>query len=127
MKTSSAKNKGRKLQQYVVRKLIEFLGIDPQDVESRSMGAGGEDIILSKEARRLFPFSVECKNTERLNLWESYKQASANADYGEPLLIIKRNQHKPLAVLDFDYLLELLQKDAMVKLDPDDAARRNGL
>ena len=47
MKTQSAKAKGRRLQQWVRDLLIEELEIHPEDVESRSMGAGGEDLILS--------------------------------------------------------------------------------
>ena len=44
MKTQSAKAKGRRFQQWVRDKLIESLGIHPEDIESRSMGAGGEDL-----------------------------------------------------------------------------------
>ena len=47
MKTQSAKAKGRKLQQWMRNLLIEKLEVHPEDIESRSMGAGGEDLILS--------------------------------------------------------------------------------
>ena len=46
MKPSSAKQKGRKFQQWVRDILIERLGIDAEDIESRSMGSGGEDIMM---------------------------------------------------------------------------------
>ena len=39
------------------------------------MGDSGEDILLSPAARKLFPFSVECKNQEKLNIWSSLEQA----------------------------------------------------
>ena len=39
MKTQSAKAKGRRLQQWFRDLLIETLGIHPEDIESRSMGA----------------------------------------------------------------------------------------
>ena len=48
MKTQSAKAKGRRFQQWVRDKLIESLGIHPEDIESRSMGAGGEDLIYGR-------------------------------------------------------------------------------
>jgi len=64
------------------------------------MGASGEDVLLSPKARAIFPYSVECKNQERLNLWKAWEQAEANAGSHEPLLIVKRNQRKPLAVMD---------------------------
>ena len=62
MKTQSAKAKGRKLQQWVRDQIIEQLEVHPEDIESRSMGAGGEDLIMARAARQKFPFSVECKN-----------------------------------------------------------------
>ena len=48
MLTSSAKAKGRRLQQWVRSLLIEKLGIHEEDIESRSMGAGGEDLIMAR-------------------------------------------------------------------------------
>jgi len=56
--------------------------------------------MLSPAARLLFPYSIECKNTETLNVWAAWKQACANAGEHEPLLIIKRNRAQPLAVVD---------------------------
>ena len=43
------------------------------------MGAGGEDLIMARAAREKFPFSIECKNVEKLNVWEAYEQAQARA------------------------------------------------
>ena len=114
MKPKSAKQKGRALQQLVIKRLIECLGINPQDIENRSMGCGGEDIILSVSARRAFPFSVECKNQESVNVWNAYAQAESNQRNGEPLVIIKRNNHKPLAIIDFDFLLELIKINSIL-------------
>ena len=54
MKTQSAKAKGRKLQQWVRTQLIEQLDVHPEDIESRSMGAGGEDLIMARAARQKF-------------------------------------------------------------------------
>ena len=59
MKTQSAKAKGRNLQQWVRTQLIEQLDVHPEDIESRSMGAGGEDLIMARAARQKFPFSIE--------------------------------------------------------------------
>ena len=91
MKVQSAKAKGRRFQQWVRNKLIEILNIHPEDIESRSMGAGGEDLIMARAAREKFPYSVECKNQEKVNIWESYKQAVENSKDYEPILFIKRN------------------------------------
>ena len=45
------KRKGRRLQQWVRNQLIEKLEVHPEDVESRSMGAGGEDLIMARGSR----------------------------------------------------------------------------
>ena len=105
MKTSSAKAKGRRFQQWVRDQLIEQLDVHPEDVESRSMGAGGEDLIMARAAREKFPYSIECKNQESLNVWKSYEQAESNAGDYEPILFIKRNNQKPLVVVDADYFV----------------------
>ena len=110
MKTSSAKAKGRKLQQWVRDLLIEKLNVHPEDIESRSMGAGGEDLIMARAAREKFPMSIECKNQEKVNVWESYKQAEDNSGKYEPVVIIKRNKSKPLVVVDAEYFVSLFDK-----------------
>ena len=109
MKTQSAKAKGRRFQQWVRDKLIEVLNIHPEDIESRSMGAGGEDLIMARAAREKFPYSVECKNQEKINLWESYNQAQQNSKNHEPVVILKRNNSKPLILVDAEYFVKLHQ------------------
>ena len=107
MRVQSAKAKGRRLQQWVRDLLIESLNIHPEDIESRSMGAGGEDLIMARAAREKFPHSIECKNVEKLNIWDAYEQASANCGEYEPLVIMKKNGKKPLAVVDAEYFISL--------------------
>ena len=109
MKTQSAKAKGRRLQQWFRDLLIEKLNIHPEDIESRSMGAGGEDLIMARAAREKFPYSVECKNQEKINLWESYNQAQQNSKNHEPVVILKRNNSKPLILVDAEYFVKLHQ------------------
>ena len=89
--------------------LIEKLDIDPEDIESRSMGAGGEDLIMSKAARNKFPYSVECKNQERLNIWQAWDQANGNKGIYEPLVVIKKNGVSPLVVLDAESFLDMIK------------------
>ena len=45
------------------------------------------------------PFSIECKNVERLNVWEAYEQCCANAGDHQPALFMKKNRKKPLVVV----------------------------
>ena len=111
MKPRSAKNKGKRLQNNVRDLILEkFNQLEPDDVRSVTMGDSGEDILLSPAAWRLFPFSVECKNQEKLNIWSSLEQAETNSGKHVPLLIFKRNRTKTYAVLEFDKLLELLNE-----------------
>jgi len=112
MKVQSAKAKGRRLQQWVRDKLIESLQIHPEDIESRSMGAGGEDLIMARAARQKFPHSIECKNVEKLNVWEAYEQASVNCGDYEPIVVMKKNGKKPLVVVDAEYYIKLHSKRA---------------
>ena len=111
MKPQSAKAKGRLLQQWVRDLLVESLKIHPEDIESRSMGAGGEDLIMSRAARQSFPYSIECKNQEKINVWSAYDQASENSLGYTPLVVIKRNRSKPLVVIDAETFIELHKKD----------------
>lgn len=106
MRPQSAKAKGRRLQQWVRDQLIEHLEVHPEDIESRSMGAGGEDLIMARDARQKFPFSIECKNQEKLNIWDAYEQACSNCNDYEPIVFIKKNGKKPLVVLDAEYFIK---------------------
>ena len=109
MKTQSRKAKGSRLQQQFMQLLIEKLEIDPEDIESRSMGAGGEDLIMSKAARNKFPYSIECKNQEKLNIWSAWEQANGNKGIYEPLVVIKKNGVSPLVVLDAESFLDMIK------------------
>ena len=107
MKPQSAKAKGRRLQQQFRELLIEELGIHPEDIESRSMGAGGEDLIMARAAREKFPYSIECKNVEKVNVWEAYKQAEENSKNYEPVVVMKKNNHKTLVVIDAEHFVKI--------------------
>ena len=109
MKTQSAKAKGRNLQKWVVNKLIETFDIHPEDIKSCSMGAGGEDVVMARAASEKFPFSVECKNVEKLNVWDAYEQAKANSSGYEPIVVMKKNHKKPLVVLDAEHFIEIIK------------------
>ncbi len=112
MKPRSAKNKGKRLQNKVRDLILEKFNskLEPDDVRSITMGDAGEDILLSPAARRLFPFSVECKAQESLSIWSALQQAESNAGKHIPLVIFKRNRSKTYAVLEFKELLKLLDE-----------------
>jgi hypothetical protein len=115
MLTSSAKAKGRRLQQWVRDLILDlFSTLEEDDVKSTSMGAGGEDIQLSPAARKLMPITVECKNKKSFAVYKDYDQATnhSSKSYVEPVLVIKGDRKKPLAVVDATHYFRLLREVA---------------
>ena len=116
MKPSSAKAKGRRLQNEIREILLEHFGdrLEDDDVRTAIMGESGEDLKLSPVARRLFPYSVEAKNQEKLNIWSALEQAEGNARNGAaPLVVFKRNRSDTYVSLKFkDFLKALKQSRA---------------
>ena len=120
MKIKSAKAKGRNLQNLVRDKLRSiFVGkvfwnqtIEEDDIKSQTMGMSGQDIVLSPSAKKVIPYSFECKNTERLNLWKSLEQCESNCEDREPVLVIKRNRSDVYAVVKFDNFLKSIKDNA---------------
>ena len=115
MKPRSAKNKGKRLQNKVRDLILEkFNQLEPDDVRSVTMGESGEDILLSPAARKLIPYSFECKNQEKLNIWSSLEQAETNSGNHIPIVIFKRNRSKTYVALEFEKLLELLDEEKTI-------------
>ena len=118
MNIKSAKAKGRNLQNLVRDKLRKifveewklFPKLENDDIKSQTMGMGGEDIVLSPTAKKLIPYSFECKNTERLNLWGSLQQCQDNCEDRTPVLVFKKNRSKVYAVIEFDEFLKLIRE-----------------
>ena len=76
MKTSSAKQKGRRLCALLREHLLQaFSTLQPDDIIVTPSGVPGEDIRLSPYARLLIPFTFEAKNVEKISIWSAIKQA----------------------------------------------------
>lgn len=108
MKPASAKAKGRSFQQWVRDVILKnHPSLEPDDVRSTSMGAGGEDILLSPAARKLVPFSIECKCVASAAVYKWYEQAKENCPKGvEPLVVFKGNRKKPMVMVDAEWFFE---------------------
>ena len=113
MRPSSAKAKGRKLQQEVRDIILEhFKELEPDDVKTAIMGESGQDIKLSPAARRVFPYAVECKNVEKINVWSALEQAEDNSnDNQTPLLVFRKNRTKTYVSLSLDDFMKLIKKN----------------
>ena len=108
MRPHSAKAKGRRFQQWVRDRLLGAAAqLEEDDIRSTSMGASGEDLLFSPAARKIYPIAPECKNQERLGIWEAMAQAEANADGFQPVLFFTRNRAPRYACLDADALIAL--------------------
>ena len=110
IKVSSAKAKGRRLQQWVRDYLHSNLeGIEKDDVTSTPGGVNGPDIGLSPLARKLFPWTVECKSRSSFSVYEALEQAERNLIKNtKPIAILKGDRKQPLALLYAEDLLEIL-------------------
>ena len=110
MRPQSAKSKGRWLQKWVVQMILSLYKLlEPDDVRSTSMGASGEDVLLSPAARKLFPYSVECKNVEKLNHSSAWDQTVSNAGDYEPALFTKKNRREVLVTIRAEHFFKLLE------------------
>lgn len=110
MNTRSAKNKGARLQNFV-RDLLRHLHptLEHGDIESRTMGNSGTDIILSPSAKKLIPFDVECKNVEKFNVYKAIEQSEKNTDANRtPLLVHTKNDTDIYVTIKLSTFLQLL-------------------
>ena len=111
MNVRSNKAKGRKLQN-MVRDILRdsFPSLEEDDIKSQTMGMTGEDIVLSPAARKLIPYSFECKNVERLQFWAAVEQAESNSDGRFPAVVVKKNRREPYIAIPLDSFIELIKE-----------------
>ena len=114
---SSGKDKGRRLQQWVCRRISDLTGYewgssgDDKPIESRPMGQSGCDVRMESHVQALFPFSVECKYQESWAVPAWIKQAKENQKEGTDwLLIAKKNHEVPVVIMDADKFFTLLHR-----------------
>jgi len=110
LKQDSRRAKGRLLQIIVRDKILRaFPHLKPEDVVVAKNGENGEDIKLSRIAKRLIQHQFECKNQQKLlTLYKFFRQAQKHGKL-DPVLIVKLNSRKPLAVIDLDHFISLIK------------------
>ena len=110
MKQKSRRAKGKKLQKILRDKLFKaFSHLHPYDIKVAKTGQNGEDLKLSKTARRLIPFQFEAKSQQKFKvLYSFYDQASRHGRH-EPVLVVKQNTRRALAVIDLDQFVDLIK------------------
>lgn len=112
MLTSSGKAKGRRLQQRIrddLRKIGKDYGLVDGDLESRQMGGTGVDLVLSPAATKIFPFDVEAKNQESLNVtttfWKHYRKYDGTKNL--KMLVSCRNHIEPTVTIRWKDFVKL--------------------
>lgn len=126
---STIRGKMRALQNWTAKQISRITGHEwGRDtlIVPRVSSQKGEDIYLHPDVRQRFPFSVECKNTEKMpkSLLDWTEQAArqtetVKAETGNNnifwLVIAKSNDNRPLAVVDaatfFDLMYHLKEEN----------------
>jgi hypothetical protein len=110
MKQQSRTRKGKRLQNIVREKILKsFPHLQPEDVRCASNGENGEDIKLSKTAKRLFPYQVECKNRKDLKTLYKFWGQTCKHSSRTPILVLKKDNAPPLAIIDLEHFFELIE------------------
>jgi len=124
MKTSSAKAKGRRLQQWVAKKISDVLNIPcgkDELIESREMGQTGVDVKLYGEAKEKYPYSIETKNTETWQLPATIRQVKTNIKKGTTWQIfLSKNHYDPVMIMDAEDWFKLYNEYLILKYKKQD-------
>lgn len=118
IKVSSRKGKGRNFQYWICDRIAGLFGIKfvqaDNDclIHSREMGQHGTDIIMRGKVKKLFPFSVECKCCESLNIPAWIEQANQNTEEDKDWLLAIKKQSigKPIVIMEWESFEKMMKK-----------------
>jgi len=112
MKQNSRQQKARYLQNIVKDKIIHLFNLSSKDIRTSTVGENGEDVkLLSLTARRVFPYTTECKNTQQYKSLYHVFNKTNKRNNREPLVVVKMNRKEPLAVISLEHFFELIQRN----------------
>lgn len=113
----TAKAKGKDFENQIAEMLRSFLGVPETDIKRARAGNRESDIQFSDEARRRFPYHIECKNSRTAQVPAWIKQMETDLahhrrngiPYRSGMVVFKEHGNKtPYALIRFDHLLRLL-------------------
>ncbi len=83
-----------------------MLALEQDDVRVTPSGVQGSDVQLSPKAKKLFPFTVESKNVEKISIWAAIEQAEQHAakEGGTPMVVFARNRTAPYVCIPLSAL-----------------------
>ncbi len=106
MTIKNAARKGKRLE-YKVSALIRKKGLDKN---CKRMPRSGALSHLPEDILTKLPIHIECKNREKIKFWQWYDETRNRSTFGrEPCLVITSNHRPIVAVVDIEYLLNLLK------------------
>lgn len=110
MRTSSCKAKGRRLCKRVKELLHKYApDLKSDDIWVTPSGCTGADLKLSPAAQYKYPFSIECKNQQSLQIWSALKQAASHVVGNEiPVLFFSRNNEDTYVALRAEDFVRLV-------------------
>ena len=104
MKPRSSKEKGTRLEKFISKRLEEVLG--SYGVKATRMPLSGAIDRFKSDIYTNLPISFECKNVERLDFREAWRQCTQDAGSKIPILATHRNNEKDiLCLINFEDLL----------------------
>lgn len=75
------------------------------------MSEAGADIKLSKKAKEIIGYSIECKNQEVYKkIYDAYTQAKSHYPELEPIVVLKINFKEPLVVMSLTHFINRLKE-----------------
>lgn len=106
-KLKSPKQKGNRLERQVAQLIRSKLKIKAHRTPMSGAWSHMKGDIYSPE----FPYAVECKNTERFNLWKYWQQTTDQATGSKTPLLVHSANHRPiLCTLYFEDFLNLVKE-----------------
>jgi hypothetical protein len=109
MTPKSAKAKGRRLAAEFAGMVQDKLKLPAEDVRVTPAGVTGSDLTMSLRALEVFPYDVESKNVEKLNIWDALDQVTKRAGRLSPLVVFSRNRADTYVALRADDFLDLVE------------------
>lgn len=118
IKVSSARGKGMGFQKWICAQLSLLLNIpynqsdDESLIASRPSGGHKTDIILRGRAKQVFPFSIEAKAQENMNLVDTIEQAKTNTEAGTSWMVVHKRKalSEPVVIVGWKTFTELYKK-----------------
>jgi hypothetical protein len=107
VKPAGKRQKGSRLE----RKFAQLIRMKGLDSNAKRMVLSGADWALKSDIYTALPFHFECKNQEKVKLWEWWEQARNQTNYKPPVLVVSGNYRPILCILDANDFLNLIKQN----------------